>query len=239
MLHCRDVAPGNGDGDDTMSDGPLRLIAAVALGKIGPSAHAAIRDLIVALADPDSRVRAASARALGLIGPPARDAVPELIRLVTRGTVAHVARDASEALARLGPVAVPGLIDVLRDGKPAVRVAALEILARIEPKTVLPIGEIVRCLDDRAYEVRVAAALALASADRLSEASAAVPLLMAALDDVVEDVTDDYTTELNAIGKSPVPALVERLRDRDPRCGPWPSGRSRAWGPRGMAFPTR
>jgi HEAT repeat protein len=62
----------------------------------------------------------------------------------------------------------------------------------------------------------VAAALTLAWADGLAEATAALPVLLAALDDVVEDVTEDYTALLNAMGKSAVPAIVERLRDRDP-----------------------
>lgn len=61
-------------------DAEKRIIAAQALGKIGPAAEAAVPALINALADEDKNVRYLAALALGLIGPAAKAAIPTLQR---------------------------------------------------------------------------------------------------------------------------------------------------------------
>ena len=91
-----------------MADGPIRLIAAFALGRIGPEARAAIPDLIAALSGPDSRVRCEAARALGLIGPEAAPRSPSSSGWPARGTVAEVAEYAWRSPGPAGPGRRPG-----------------------------------------------------------------------------------------------------------------------------------
>ena len=179
-LRSRDaVAADAANVDGGVADAPMRLIAAFALGRIGPEARAAIPDLIAALSGPDSRVRAEAARALGLMGPDARAAIPELIRLTGRRSGSQVVEYASEALAQLGPVAVPALSEILHDDDPEAR-GALRILGQMSAKTAVPITELVRCLRDRDAEVRMAAAGALAAVGDRPEVLIAVPRLIAA-----------------------------------------------------------
>ncbi len=163
-IRCKGVAEGAGDPLDRqdegegMEDGPIRLAAAMALGKIGPAANSAVPDLIAALSDPDSRVRGEAARALGAIGREAAAAAPELVRLATRspgGTVADLCREAS---IQLGPASVPVLLNILRDRDPDTRLAAISLSGGFEDLAAGAIPELIGSLNDRDPEMRAAAA---------------------------------------------------------------------------------
>jgi len=116
-----------------------------ALGRIGPTAQAALPSLRRFLRDKELEIagaeaidvlvrawrrggedRRAALEALGRIGPGAEDAIPALARAMPEA-------GAPEALASIGPVAVPALIESLRSSDRATREAAMRALARIGP----------------------------------------------------------------------------------------------------------
>ena len=97
-----------------------RVLAARALGTIGPDASEAVTDLAVLLADPDDQVRIAAATALGRIGAESALAVPEMAPLLEAGD-ARVRGAATAALQAIGdPTAQQAL------ARDAVRYAAAD-----------------------------------------------------------------------------------------------------------------
>src|SRR5437763_1050288 len=85
------------EGDDS-----ARASAALALGKLGPGARAAVPALGAALRDEYEAVREQAAWALGQIGPDAKAAVPAL-RTALRDSMNSVRRAAGEALKTIDP----------------------------------------------------------------------------------------------------------------------------------------
>ncbi len=80
----------------------LRVLAAEALGRIGPDAVAELSALKFALKDDDVLLRTCAAAALGRIGPAARDATVDLQMVNERDPFPHVRTVAAEALQRVG-----------------------------------------------------------------------------------------------------------------------------------------
>ncbi len=243
-LRSRDVAAAGvlrGNGAfmfGAMEDGPIRLIAAEALGRIGPSAKAAIPDLIAAVSGPDSRVRSEAARALGGIGPDAAAAIPELLRILTRGPVArsttasrpfakamlvrhrnrgHVALSAQwsqDALVQIGAAAVPPLLEVLRDDDPEARIVAIETLGKFGTKATAAIPQLITGLNDPEPRIRTAAAQALSEIAPAHDT--VIPALIALLRNPDDDVSNAACNALVRLGKSSYPAVLRLTRDDDP-----------------------
>ena len=86
---------------------------------------------------------------------------------------------ATDALGRIGPAAVPALIEALRSSDPAVREKALEVLARMGPEAEAAVPELIRLLDDPNPTVRKMTARTLGRIGPAAEA--AVPVLMRTL----------------------------------------------------------
>ena len=191
-----------------MEDAPIRLIAAEALGRIGPGAKAAIPDLIAAMSGPDSRVRSEAARALGAIGPEAALAIPELVRLLTRGPlrvrsmrrgyVALTAQWSQDALVQIGAAAVPALLELLRDNDPEVRIAAIETLGKLETKATAAIPQLIADLNDTEPRIRTAAAQALGGIGE--ENAAVIAAMVARLNDADEAVSSAACDVLIRLG---------------------------------------
>lgn len=78
-----------------------RILAANALGMIGPAAIDAVPTLTGLLQDPDKDIRLASVQALGQIGPPAASAVAEIARHLTSSD-GRLKEGAEKALAKIG-----------------------------------------------------------------------------------------------------------------------------------------
>ena len=221
-----------------MDDGPIRLIAAEALGRIGPDAKAAIPNLIAALSGPDSRVRSEAARALGGIGPAAAPAIPELIRILTRGPIdhsttrrtafrkarmgrlmsrSHVSQAvewSQDALVQIGAAAVPALLEVLRGNDPDVRITAIETLGKFETRATKAIPHLISGLNDPEPRIRVAAAQALGRIG--PEHAAVIDSLVATVEDPNDDVSKAASDALLMLGKCALPALLVWTRNEEP-----------------------
>ena len=185
-LRSKDVATGGpvvvGMGSITEEDGPVRLAAAVALGKIGREARFAVPALLKALDDPDSRVRAEAAASLGAIGPDAAAAIPELARLAAGEGDDPVADLATRAMGEMKAVAVPALTQLLHLGLHATRVRVMSALGESAQASVA-IPELVRALVDDDEEIRTAAVEALGKIGIGPEATVAIPRLIDSLKD--------------------------------------------------------
>ncbi len=126
-----------------------RAMAAMALGKMGPSAKLAVPVLAEAVVDRDLNVRYYAAEALESVGPGAKAAVPALIKALDtfpggspplegpQRYYADTRSVAAEALGAIGPgarQAVPALRKALKDQDSSVRTAAAKALKRVEAK---------------------------------------------------------------------------------------------------------
>ena len=141
----------------------VRSSAVEAIGAYGPLAKAAVPALVAALHSADDGFRMAAARALGAIGPAAKAAGPSLVGLLDSDSgalqataawalgkiqwneaVPHLLTaiehpdgelndSAKVALAHLGSIAVPGLIDKLGHADHRVRLRVVDALGAIGP----------------------------------------------------------------------------------------------------------
>lgn len=123
------------------NDSDARRAAVRSLAEAGPEAKSATPVLIKSLSDPDLFVRRFAADALGSIEADPKVAIPAL-KLALRDKRKEVKEAAAGALGRMGPNAVPALVDVLKDtsAEPQVRRKAAESLGKIGPvaKSAIP-----------------------------------------------------------------------------------------------------
>jgi len=140
---------------------PFSLICALALGAPPPAPPPAVAGLAHELTSPNTITRSRAARELGKLKEQAAAAVPELVRALTDADP-FVARDASEALGKIGPAAVPALRGALCSAEPRVRIRALQALSHCCPKDHGTVDAIARTLkEDSDANVRRWAALTL------------------------------------------------------------------------------
>lgn len=100
----------------------------------------------------------------------------EALKPFDQWTEQHAAAD---ALGRIGPPAVPDLIQALRNRDPAVRKQAAEVLARMGSDAQPAVPDLIRLLDDEDESIRKEAARTLGRIG--PAAAAAVPALMRTL----------------------------------------------------------
>jgi HEAT repeat protein len=113
-------------------DPKVRVRALVHLG-LGPFDKTAVPTLIAALKDKEREVRRAAIRALADIGRNAVDAIPDLQDFCKEASTDEI-DDVCRALARMGPAAVPALIEFLGPSSPqSIRDAARQALEEIGP----------------------------------------------------------------------------------------------------------
>ena len=139
-----------------------RISAARALGVIGPSAHEAVPDLLVALQDPAGEIRWAAAQALARLGD---HAISALAMAATNDSVT-LRQTAVYALGEAGTNAAPAaevLFERVRDTNESVQASALYSLSRIGPAGV-PVVLAAFSTDDPAR--RMAAAKAIQAMNR-------------------------------------------------------------------------
>jgi HEAT repeat protein len=205
-----------------------------------------VAPLTKALRDKLSPVRGGAARALGAMGATAKPAVPELLASLGddgyvewNGHEEVLVRDkAAEALVRIGPATLPGLLQAVThndvtvracaaralggmggaavpaltkafgDEHVRVRLAAAEALERIGPKATRARGALGAALRDPRLPVRIAAARALGNFG--PEADTEVTALVSALEDEYLAVRQTAAEALGQIGP-PAQAAVPAL----------------------------
>jgi len=126
-----------------------------------------------------------------------------------------VGLEAAYTLGKLGPAAVPALIEVFKGGHGDVRWRAAVALGQLGPgaKTAMP--ALVEALKDTDIKVRQTAAIALGEIG--PDAESAVPALISALEDPEEDVRSNAAWALGKIGpeaKAAVPVLIKTLKEK-------------------------
>ncbi|MCH2383222.1 MAG: HEAT repeat domain-containing protein [Pedosphaera sp.] len=115
-------------------DKVARREAARALALLGPEAKPAVPALVRALDDDQEQVFFWSATALANLGPDAHEATPELIKRLRRSSRRYrdqVRLRVVTALTRIGPAAVPQLIDALGNESESIRSGAARVLGNM------------------------------------------------------------------------------------------------------------
>jgi HEAT repeat protein len=185
------------------------------------------------LKDDSPRVRRVAAEELGRRGAKAEDAVPALVALLRQDKAEPVRQAAAEALAKVGPRAVPALVDVLKDREPSSRDAAANSLRLMGPGAKEAVTALAARLKDDSPDVRQRAAEALGAIG--PDAKDAAPALVEALKDpgnaegaprglgpsTVRDAALAALLHLGpeaekALARDGLPVVVLRLKDRDP-----------------------
>jgi HEAT repeat protein len=186
---------------------PLKLSAALALAQIDPTRS----DAVPLLAD--SLDNKATVEALADLGPSAQDAVAALIAALKHRDKA-IREGARHALARIGPRAVPRLIDALKVGNGDVAVLAAEALGAILPPPTEAVSALRQALQrDRTHAEVYARALGWIGPPGRD----AVPDLIALLGDM--DSRADVAAALVKIdpaqaGKA-MPVLLSAIKTKD------------------------
>lgn len=242
-------------------DAYLADMAAAALARIDPTDAGAVEPLVRALGSPSGRVRTEAARTLRVLGPTATPAAPALAEALERATgetddaeVGHYL----DALRAIGPpasqIALPVMMDalapssrLLRDRDPfrRGRLAGylLSDVAQLAPSddalriALSALRDPAQWTEGRSGRIYLVAGASRVVAQFGAAGAAAVPSLLAVLDDDFEDDFIDLSQfakwmspetsarleairALGAIGpqaSAAVPALKQLSRDRDPR----------------------
>lgn len=173
----------------------------------------AAEQLVQRVLDKDPYVRVAAARAMAALPPAPEITMPIWEKALANAdeTTAHHAMD---ALASLGPAAVPRLIDVLKH--PKLRVQSAHILGLIGPPAAPAAEALAKLVADGDSRVALEATLALAKIG--PDAKAAVPALAAALQQKDNPNAHAICYALGQIGPSAVaaePSLLEAMKSQD------------------------
>lgn len=100
----------------TSKDAKVRATALAEIGKIGQLqkslVEAALPDVVKALADKETAVRAAAAKAYGMLDPEPKEAVPALVKLMKGDKSNDVKVAAVEGLGMMGPSAKDAMKDL-------------------------------------------------------------------------------------------------------------------------------
>jgi len=131
------------DGDENVRDA-----AANAIGKLGPSAKAAVPALTGYLKDKSADLRETAALALGRIGDESWTATSELLSLLKdpEERVRESAAETLYVLTPLPPEAVPALVKALKDEDRGVRALAAECLGDMGSDAEAAIPDLIKAL---------------------------------------------------------------------------------------------
>jgi HEAT repeat protein len=161
----------------------------------------------------DKAVRLKAAWELGNFGTAAKSAVPTLAGLLREDKEKDVRTYAGQALAQIGPAAVPALTDALKDADAGVRYRAARALGLIGPEAKAALPALVEALQDKDDQVRAMAAHSLGEMG--DEAQSAAAALVQALRDRAPEVRLQATSALAQLGPVALPVLGKALDDPD------------------------
>ena len=187
-------------------DEKVRAYAALALGKIGIPAVAAVPRLTSLLTDPNPFVREKGAEALGAMGPTAAQATESLLSCLDDKDP-FVSGRSAETLSRLGSAAVPGLVSTLQNGTATARWSATIALAKMGPDAFSAVPALTQALSDTSGVVRWGSAVALGNIG--AKAKTAVPALLHALSDRDQDVRREASRAIDCLAPSAVEAYSD------------------------------
>jgi HEAT repeat protein len=191
-----------------------RLTAVLALGEAGRDAVPALPELTAVLKDSQVLVRRAAAQTLAGLGTDAAPAAAALAKAL-RDADPLVRQLAGQALTEVGELAIPPLLDALKDSDWAVRatvILALDGLSSRGPEVVKALAQ--AAAKDAHLTVRRLALFALAN--MAEEAREAVAQLAPLLRNKDVNLRTTAALALVKIGKDSVAELVKLLNDPAP-----------------------
>ena len=175
----------------------------------------AVPSLILALKQPEPAVRVAAADTLGNIGPAAKEAIPDLATML--GDEDHeVSRHAASALGHIGPAAVPELIEVARWRSRYTTDMASTAFASLKADDATVRG-LVQLMGNVKEDPAVRAFAAKALGYMPEKAQQVQPEIIRAMGDENNDVRTAARWALGQIGPKAIPALREALKHSNPR----------------------
>jgi HEAT repeat protein len=187
------------------ADGSIRHTAVKALGRIGSSAVPA---LIYAAKDPIIGYSAITA--LSNVRPSAAE-IPILAEVI-KGPDWSISFEAINALAKIGPAAVPALTDaLLHSAAASVRRTAAHALGGMRAEAKESVSALITALGDDEANSDAADALGMIGPD----AQEAIPALVGALKQEDRDFRMKAVYALGGIGSAAVPALIGALAHAD------------------------
>lgn len=193
----------------------VRIEAIHAIAKVGPDAGAAVPALTkISRTDENDLVRKQAQDALARIRAGDDSNAQPTIYITTATLAILVLGGIAWARWKLGPTAVPSLIEDLKDDDGAVRRRAIRILGMIGSPAKAAVPALIQALKERDPSIRRAAERALGRIGIKNKT--AIPDLMVALKDRDPFVRARAAVLLGKIGpaaKAAIPALIEVLKD--------------------------
>ena len=135
----------------------------------------------------------------------------QIAALVNEELPEHERRNAADALAKRGPLAVPEMTEVLETGSNSSRTLALYVLGRVgvdDYESAIPL--LAKALQDSSLEVRIAAVNAVPK--MIDDDHALLELLTPCLDDEDKAVSKEAFESLAELGEVAVPIFRKYLR---------------------------
>lgn len=176
--------------------------------------------IVCACNDKDEKIRAVAENSLNALKLPREKAVRICAKQLKDSGYAEL------ALKKVGPVAVPALIEALASEEASVREKAARILSGFGEQAVSAVSALTKTLKDDHLEVRLAAAKALWNVTKVPDV--VVPVLIELLQDKEKGAPDDteerrryMQTIIEALwrigppAKAAVPALTKKSKDKN------------------------
>ena len=201
------------------SDGGVRKNAVSLLGKLDKKQvnEAIVAACVKALGDSENSVRLAateSVRELAIDDKAVLDALGG--NLVDDLNLLTVTLEALSGFGGKAAAMIPAISQLARHKETAVRVAAINALSSIEKDPQQLIGRLIEALDDREWEVRQCAGIALGKMG--PDAKNAVPKLFGMLkSDLDKGYADSSLKEINTAPVEAVSLLMEKIDSNDRR----------------------